>query len=428
MQKVSTILFQLLIVTILSFSAKASECYHYHTKKSYKVVQNNGKYFLQFTVKDPDGITFVSQENYLIGNVKTAISIVAQDDVSVLIKDKQFLYLLVKEIPYDKPLLAIKLFSLTSKITVKNARLIQSAGVWHYIVPNQYAKRGFDDVLLKKVPANFEVMYDFKRGNDANYLIKSNAGVAKLQVTIDYELNVYKYIPIPKLNPKTTTYTEVGNDGYQGFLLDKRNFFIVDYDLNYSDVTPQFASDKKSGYGKMQINSNDFHQPILSDGSATLWIYFKDGISLTNHTDVNFMPINASFVNLERTVMLSAGKCYTNGWAAANQVDPVDLTAVKDKLSLVELADVNYADNYFNYQLINNKLVTGQSVKKQVQGYPTIASYGAYTSAIVVEKGMLFWNENKTTKINSAVKSLVKAYAFDDKMLIENKLIPNLGN
>lgn len=228
MQKVSTILFQLLIVTILSFSAKASECYHYHTKKSYKVVQNNGKYFLQFTVKNPDGITFVSQENYLIGNVKTAISIVAQDDV---------------------------------------------------------------------------------------------------------------------------------------------------------------------------------REPILSDGSSTLWIYFKDGISLTNNTDVNFMTINASFVNIDRTVMLSAGKYYTNGWATANQVEPVDLTAVKDKLSLVELADGNYADNYFNYQLINNKLVTGQSVKKQVQGYPTIASYGTYTSAIVVEKGMLYWNENKTTKINSAIKA-----------------------
>ncbi|TCD12104.1 hypothetical protein EZ449_03545 [Pedobacter frigidisoli] len=58
-----------LILSFANLFFKASECYHYHTIKESKLVRLAGKNYLQVTIKDPDNITYVSQQRYLIKNI-----------------------------------------------------------------------------------------------------------------------------------------------------------------------------------------------------------------------------------------------------------------------------------------------------------------------------------------------------------------------
>ena len=42
---------------------KTSECYSYHTPHFYNVFTQNNRVIFQHTVKDPNGISYVSREN-----------------------------------------------------------------------------------------------------------------------------------------------------------------------------------------------------------------------------------------------------------------------------------------------------------------------------------------------------------------------------
>jgi len=390
-----------------------------------------GKNYLQLTVKDPDNITYVSQQRYPITNLNVPLTRVCEDEQSMVVKDKQFYYLLSKEIPYQQPVTLKKLYAVSSLVKVKNSRLIRSAGKWRYIIPNNDTKRGFEEILLEKLPADFEILYTFNRGNDANYLIKSSKQVAAVNISIEYKHNTYSYNPILKLNPLTTVFTEAADDVDEHFLRDDRHFYLINYDLNLTEVTKQFITEKKTGFNKMHINLNSFHEPILSDGSNTLWIYFKDGIGLTDGSNPNFYPVEGKFLNADSVIIVYDGKYYNNGWAAANEVEDLDLSLVKDKASLAVLSDGSFADKYQCYRIENYRLLPSSalSVPDGVQKLPSIASYGAYMPALLVSPNFII-REESTDSIShkSAVKSLIKAYAFDDKLLIENQLVENLGN
>ncbi|MCZ4244135.1 hypothetical protein [Pedobacter punctiformis] len=424
------ILFSLFLM-LTNYKSQASECYHYHTLKRLNLVYSADKNYLQLTIKDPDNIIYVSQQRYPIKNLNTPVTVVCEDEQSIVVKDSQFYYLVAKEIPYEQPVTAKQLFAVSSVVMVKNCRLIRSAGKWHYIIPNNYAKRGFEEVLLDKLPANFEILYAFNRDSGANYLIKSSKQVAAVNISIEYQHNTYSYSPIAKLNPLTTVFTAADSDVDNNFLRDDRHFYLINYDLNITDVTSQFVAEKKTGFNKMRISLNSFHEPVFSDGSHTLWIYFKDGISLTDGTDPNFYPIEGKFLNADSTIIIHKGKYYSNGWAAGYEVENLDLSLVKDKASLAILSDGSFADQYQNYRIENYRLLPDSilSTQKGMQKLLPIGSYGAYTPALLITPDFIIREESKDSiSHKSGIKPLVKAYAFDDKLLIENKLIKNPGN
>ncbi|TCD12105.1 hypothetical protein EZ449_03550 [Pedobacter frigidisoli] len=356
---------------------------------------------------------------------------VFDDEKALIVRDNQFYYLVAKELPYEKPIVAQKICVVSPLVKVKNSRLIRFNRKWHYIIPNSFVKQGFDDVLLTKLPTDFKIVYSINRDKGANYLIKSNKQVAGVNISIDYKNNAYSYNPIPKLNPLSTVFTSAQDDVDDNFLRDDRNFYLINYDLNFRDVTSQFIKEKKTGFNKMSINFNSFHEAIFSDGSNTLWIYFKDGISLSDGTDPNFMPIEAKFLNADNKIIVYDGKYYTDGWAAANEVDNVDLSKVNDKASLVLLPDGPYADKYQCYRIENYCLLPDGPLPAidKMQKLSAISSYGSSMPALRVSQNFIYREEN-TDSIShtSAVKFLVKAYAFDDKILIENKLIDNPAN
>ncbi|UIR56807.1 hypothetical protein LZQ00_03075 [Sphingobacterium sp. SRCM116780] len=419
------------ILLLTNVQLQASECYHYHIIRHYNLVRLAGKNYLQLTVKDPDNITYVSQERYLITNVHESLTVVYEDDQSMLVKNDQFYYLLSKEIPYQQPVTLKKLYAVSALVQVKNNRLIRSGGKWRYIVPNNDAKRGFEEVLLDKLPADFEILYSFNRDNGANYLIKSKKQVAAVNINIEYKHNTYTYNPITNLNPRTTVFTAAADEVDNHFLRDDRHFYLINYDLNLTDVTNQFVSEKKIGFNKMHISLNSFHEPVWSDGSNTLWIYFKDGISLSDGTDPNFFPIEGEFLNTDSVIIVHNGKYYANGWGAAYEVEDLDLSLVRDKTGLAVLNEGSFVDKYQYYRIENNRLLPNETlpVPNFTQKFPVIASYGAYTAALQVSSNVII-REESTDSIShkSVVKSLVKAYAFDDKLLIENQLIENPGN
>lgn len=409
----------------------ASECYHYHTKKHYKIRSLAGKNYLELYTKDPDQITYVSRERYLIANLNGPLKIVADDALHMLVRDNQFYYLVSKEIPYEQPLTAKKLFAINSGIKMKNTRLIRFAGKWRYIVPNNDVKRGFDELILDKLPGDFEILYTFNRDRGANYLIKAAKTVATINISIEYQNNTYTYNAIPKLDPLTTVFTAANEQLDDGFLRDNRHFYLINYDLNLTEVTDQFIKEKKTGFHKMNISWNSFYTPVFSDAGKILWIYLKEGIGLADGSNPNFYPINAKFLNKDSVIIVYNGKYYSNGWAAAFQVENIDLTKVRDKASLVSLDDNQFADRYQHYNLDNYRLVPGATLSApgSVQKLPAINAYGARTDALELSSGFLV-PENSKQKIRckSAVKSLIKAYAFDDQLMIENQLIKNPGN
>lgn len=327
-------------------TVNASECYHYHTRATCKLSFVAGKNYLVYTVKDPDGITYVSQHLHTVSNLRTKLTLVAEDEYAIVARDEAFYYLVSKEIPYQKPVKAIKLFAVKTVHKVLNPRLIQVSGVWHYMIPDPDSKKGYREMLLPRLPRDFEIMYQFYRDVDASLLIKTKSTIATMYVMMDYEEQRSNYQVIPGLSPASTVFTPAQDNLDQNFLRDDQHFYLINYDLNFRDVTANFAPEKRSGFYKMQIHYNSFYNPIFTDDSKMLWIYFKDGISLNDGTDPNFYGIEAHFLNHDSTIIAYENRYYANGWAAANTTEELDLGAVKDIASLHTTAEGAYADQF----------------------------------------------------------------------------------
>ena len=93
------ILFLFLIFPTL----KASEWYNYSTSVTHKIIVKNNSVYYQFTEKDPNGFTYVRQENKLLKGIdKNTYQAIGEDEDGLMFSDKNGFYILGQGDQYEK--------------------------------------------------------------------------------------------------------------------------------------------------------------------------------------------------------------------------------------------------------------------------------------------------------------------------------------
>ncbi|OOG18930.1 hypothetical protein BWD42_02925 [Sphingobacterium sp. CZ-UAM] len=138
MKKVIIVTLFLLFVQV---GLRASECYHYHTKKNYEIVAIKGILLLRISVKDPNDISIVSQEDIPMVAVGADIKIINRDAYNLLLADNNAYYLLAIEF-YDVD--HVKPVKIADRKDVKatfDADLLCIQGKWFSFSFDPYTKK-----------------------------------------------------------------------------------------------------------------------------------------------------------------------------------------------------------------------------------------------------------------------------------------------
>lgn len=427
----------LVIAVCISISAaRASECYHYHFVKSTKLLVRDNTVWLQYTLKDPDSITYVSQETIPFKNVAAkGFQMVAENETLFLVKDNEAHYLVKKELPYDADSIEAERLDNKAEITaVKTPNLICFAGAWKFIHLG-YNKGEIHRIAIPELPADFEIIKTNYRSESTSFLIKTKQHIAVLEVTHDYQNYKHTYNIISGLSAATTVFYEPVYYLDDDIMMDDNSAFLVSGDFNFTEITNDFnMQGRKNGLHLLKLNRNKGDEILLEDGKK-LWVFFKDGLDLVDNQRVNFYPEEAAFLNEHSGIIKNKIGYYESGYNAINNMDAIDVTSVKDLPGLEIISYALYRDKYNTYKLTEGKLmVVPAIVTPKGEQFVPISAYRAYTPMVFIDSNSIYIGGNDGVEITrtiphqSEVKFLTKAYVFDDKMLIENTLIPNIGD
>lgn len=427
----------LVIAVFISISAaRASECYHYHFVKSTKVLVRDNTVWLQYTLKDPDSITYVSQETIPLKNVDAkGFQTVAENEMLFLVKDDKAHCLIKKELPYDADTIVAERIDSKEEITaVKTPNLVCFAGAWKFIHLG-YNKGEIHRIAIPELPADFEIIETDYRSESSSFLIKTKQHIAVLEVTHEYQKYKHEYRIISGLNPANTVFYEPSYYIDDDIMMDDNSAFLVSGDFTFTEITNDFnMQGKRNGFHLLKLNRNKGDEILLEDGKK-LWVFFKDGLDLVDNQRVNFYPEEAAFLNEHSGIIKNKIGYYESGYNAINNMDAIDVTSVKDLPSLEIINYALYRDKYNTYKLTEGKLMVAPAIitPKSEQFLP-ISAYRAYTPMVFIDSNSIYIGGNdgveitKTIPHQSPVKFLTKAYVFDDKMLIEDTLITNIAD
>lgn len=410
-----------------------SECYHYHYQKSDTIINRDGKLYLQHTDKDPDGITYVSRNLTPVTGMDTqGFQQIADDETSFLVRNKTGYYLIKKERPYDnESTKALWLWNSKSVQKTSGATLIRIDGQWQFVKPR------YDNTILiirlPQLPKDFEILYNNSRSESAVFLIREYTAIGVLNITYSDGQRSYQYGHIPGLNAATTVFHE-GNYYLDDFILmDNNTAYLINYDLNYTEHTSDFTNQgKKENFHLMQLHRNHGNEMIFED-SSQLWVHFKDGIDLQGGDRSYFYPVEGSFIGAGSDIIKTEDGNFTSGYNAVHNMDPININAVADIASLEYLNAGEYKDNVHRYTLPEGNILTIALDEIPVNAvyFPPINAYRAHTPAIHVDNRNIYLTNEATAKPvkviphQGPVQKITKAYLFDRKIMIEEKLMSN---
>jgi len=413
------------LLLLLNFSAFASECYHYHTSVQYKIETNINGVFLLCNTIDPNGVS-ISQSK------KVKLSIIPKDDWVVENTDGDFIllsnqnaYFILNRDSYNfeknQPL---KIFDKSEITSTFNGNMFLKNNEWIHVSYNDFEKK----VTRKKI-TNLPADADFFAKTPTNsFLLKNKQSV----YTCVFSNNTIEVVKVPNINAAKARFIapEYYLDNY--FLYDDDTFYLTtsSLDLN-NDVTNEFKMLDFSGdFTTLEHINNGFLSGFYDVKENTFWSYVEAGISLEDSPDTHFYPIeNAKLTNNKMFVVVN-GKYYNHSWNAVYGTGEISATNTSflDKLELF-MNDIYYDGSaYYRFNYDSNTFIPIDYLKENIAFYNGINSYQHGTSSFfIMQKGLYVFNgENSIKKladINGEMKDVKTAYAFSDKLFIDNELI-----
>ena len=415
------------IICNVSFNVKASECYRYHTPQNYKLYKQGNQLVFQHTTKDPNGVSYVSQKTLIIANIKAeGFAIVNEDDEVILFKTDDGYFLLEKKIDEVKNYGVNKLGSLNQVQEVIGTNFVCVAGRWNYITVKSYS----EDVIKKRlenVPLNLEEIADSKRGK---VLFKNDKKVY-LFSSDDFTFNV-----IPSLDPKSTQFVKTEDRFiYFDVLYDEDTFYTIDHHFNTTNHTTLLSKFKAfKGFKNATIEQYDGNLSIdTKDGY--IWVYLSGGKTFEGIGTVKFVPLEAKFINKYKQFISVKGKIYNNLTDAILKWGAMDVSFVK-KVDSLRKEGARYTDGIQNYgyNYMDKVFSPITTLNREALYYPVIGTYNylGNREMYVDDKTIYFLNNKNKFVANknhgSPIKNLKLAYAYDDKLWIENQEIQNISN
>ncbi|RZL39549.1 MAG: hypothetical protein EOO96_00370 [Pedobacter sp.] len=274
----------LILALIINHSLQASECYHYHTSKTYAIVKTDRGIFYQSTEKDPNGISYVQQVKKPLKGIDLAsYKAIGEDEATFMFSDKNGFYQLSKNEQYeDKIAIYSKILSANSGQKHINGRLFLIDNKWIYF-------SGWKDKITKisvnGLPADIENIKSYSSG----LYVKSKQQVYAINVDL-YEGKATVSV-IPNLNPAQVVYYACNPLENEDFIADEKHIYSITRDGSFDDITPQFLA--------LGIKQK-FNQLKLLPSLKTIWyngqvIKIRDGHSVTRINPLTGEEIDVSF-------------------------------------------------------------------------------------------------------------------------------------
>lgn len=404
---------------LLSVKAVASECYHYHTGKRVEIIHQNERTFLQISVIDPNGISIASQNCYPIPGASPELKLTDVrgngTEAFQLAEDYENYYYLSTQYPQD----TVKLLKIAEKKNVSSffsTTLGCINGKWQQLRFNVY-NDSLTTTEVKGFPDEATVVGNM--GNRA-FLLQDH------QYLYAYDVRDARVTAYQTLDGNTLHVEELDDNNY--LVVDKDQAFFLELPwFQKTDLTPDLlASDLTKPFHLNGVHYLSYAHVLDINGEL---FGINGGSSLYRLPDTDFYKGNKLL--LERNE-----KLYMAPWDAYAGFQPVDASDVQALANLYLTNSGYYTDDHFYYYFDYDK-------KKLVKMVDFSIDY-AFTRGVfsyMHGTGNFYNNETEICYINqnehqiveriphsTPLKNLQIAYAFDDKLLIENKVIEHAAD
>ena len=428
----------MLFLMVLASSSYASECYHYHTPVSFKLQTAGEKLYLERFVKDPNKITVVSYQKVFLKMIAASgAQIYKETDNGLIIKNSIGYFYVAKSNLQEKVVVIDKLVDHKQLTYPPIGLTFFLNGAWKQLDYNPYyptpAKR-ITFKVVKNFPKQAFKIAEFNIGGRSVYVLKNQTGV------YTYDDRGGAVSLLPNLNPKTVKLATLDSTSDEYCIYDEKTFYVTrDSFVTTEDLSAQLKGLRIPNLAKMEMIK--FKNSVYLDfKDGGLWPYVSAGISLADGGAVNFFPVkNVKYVPKAKLV-LHKGMLYDDPWSLINLHNPIEFSAIKNLDQLVALADGNYRygkqlfevkqkENGRGLVAINNSTPAELEKISGLKYNNALWSYQKTLSGLYLGRGSLFCYNPKTQKLDmkmnhrTPIKDLGLAFAFDDKLLIENQVI-----
>ncbi|MDF2517431.1 MAG: hypothetical protein K0R59_2727 [Sphingobacterium sp.] len=178
--------------------------------------------------------------------------------------------------------------------------------------------------------------------------------------------------------------------------------------------------------------SRNWLNSFVDFNDGNIWCYVSAGLDLEDGTTTYFYPIKAQWLNKQHQLINKDGKIYYNGWDMINDQPAMNVTAVAQS-KLLEITNAGlYFDGkaFYKDQDGAGMLAPVTWLSKDSKFIQGVYSYQKGISGFFDDGRQLVFSDDtmamkRTIVHQSSLKDLKLAYAYDGKLLIENKEIPN---
>jgi len=290
----------LLLICIVCFvyTAKSSECYDYHTPNYYKVFVKNSEIIFQYTVKDPNEVSYVSQENVVLKNINsTSFKILSEDTNDILFSSIDGYF-----------------------IAHKNISQVREDG--KYIEAGSYTHQNLEKILTK-MPSGLEMITDFP---SRKILLKNSKNV------FYFDTENFTFHKIKGLTGRNTRFFQFKNRyrGSDAFLYDKDTFYKISVH-EIEDFTSEFINQQATISFENLIISQIGDRISLDTGDGMLWLYKENGMFYKSYGSIYFVRKEASYLNKYREFIVFNNKLYNDFYDLIKNGKAIDFSLVKNK-------------------------------------------------------------------------------------------------
>lgn len=400
-----------------------SECYSYHTPHFYEVFIENNQVIFQHTVKDPNGISYVSRDKIVLDAVNCQdFKLISEDDEKILISNFDG-YFFIKKDPYELNENRVsKIYQSNSITRTIGTDFIYKNDTWYYVNLESYSKE-INEEEVKNVPHDLEI---FKSGIKREGTLYKNK-----EAVYVFDNEKLSFKAIPKLTGKDTHYVKQNSSIIEGFIYDNDTFYYISYH-DLIDYTEQFTSHPEfTNFKSVEIIENQYDYSIdTKDG--IIWLILKFSIRDKMGKEAKIIPIKATYFGKNRKLLNYNNKIYIDFNDLLNDWNSIDISTIQNPSNLTQ-DPYFYNDGKMRYILDydNDTFKSVEWLPVEAIFYPPNDTYGFLSNrSFYADKTNIYFIEkpekkSKTIKHISDLIDLKLAYAFDDKLLIENKIIKN---
>lgn len=381
---------------------------------------------LRVRVIDPNGISIAEEQTYSIKLSCRNIELVSQEGDDILVLADATYYLMPNDPGYNnKEIIPSRISEKKNVDNVFLTNILHINGQWVFL--QRKSSGQLDRIPILPFPLNPEVLAEF---DNRKYLLRDEKQV------YTFEVGDKKASKFPGLNAARVQCFKADNNDPKYFLTDGQLFYIVDMGmLDTMNLTQSLLSLGAARPFTIKEAASNWLNTFVDFGDGKIWSYIPAGMDLSDGSTAYLYPLEGKWLNMQHQLVSVNGKIYYGGWEAANDFPSLDVASVKVPWDLLITASGLYYDGlqYYNCNYDTKKLDPVSWLTAKATWKSGWASYRNSISPFFDDGQHLIFpgsddGRHRVIPHVSALKELELAYVFDDKILIEDQVIPNIAD